>query len=505
MKAMSNLNNIVTINIDIAAPAIDSASFDHLLIIGPPPAVTLPRPLPAVGVYSDLPEVIGAGYTAVGPMADPVGVAARIAFSQSPRPAQIFIATVPEMVTKLTGGTLSVITPANYLTTAVNAEPTVPDPNDLPWLQMTYSRGAGVALMEIVIEKDGAVVFGSDTLPTVANPEAFEQVVIGTPLTPGADAMNIPDGEFAGTYTVTLTATDTDGRVSAITQTLTLNETGQVTQGSGTSSMIPIPADLAAALDTALETTGWYVICSAGIDESLYETIAEWTETQIRLFAYTFLSDTDPVGSIFFRSQGWCGLIHDDDLPADVPQANAYVHVAAVAKCLSHPAGSETWAFKRLAAVNPSQLSSTLVKSIVDGHSNYFTRIAGRNITMNGQVRGGEWIDVIRGRDWLQNDMQLRIFNLLLMNPKIPFTNSGIALVQNEMIASLMAATERGIVAEDEYNEDNELVPGFVTRVPNSMSITATQKASRVLNGCRFSARLAGAIHAVRVDGVLTY
>ena len=120
-------------------------------------------------------------------------------------------------------------------------------------------------------------------------------------------------------------------------------------------------------------------------------------------------------------------------------------------------------------------------------------------------MRGGEWIDVIRGPDWLQNDMQLRIFNLLLMNPKILFTNSGIALVQNEMIASLMAATERGIVAEDEYNEDNELVPGFVTRVPSSMSITATQKASRVLNDCRFSARLAGAIHAVRVDGVLTY
>jgi hypothetical protein len=77
--------------------------------------------------------------------------------------------------------------------------------------------------------------------------------------------------------------------------------------------------------------------------------------------------------------------------------------------------------------------------------------------------------------------------------------------VQNEMIASLTAARERGIVAEDEFNEDGELVPGFTTRVPNSLSITATQKASRILSDCRFSARLAGAIHAIRVDGALTY
>jgi hypothetical protein len=181
------------------------------------------------------------------------------------------------------------------------------------------------------------------------------------------------------------------------------------------------------------------------------------------------------------------------------------LHVAAVAKGLSYPSGSETWAFKRLAAVYPSEISSTLSKVLAEGHSNYFTQIAGRNITMNGQVRGGEWIDIIRGRDWLQNDMQLRIFNLLLMNPKIPYTNSGIALVQNEMIASLKSARDRGIVAEDEFNEDGELVPGFTTWVPNSLSIPASQKAARNLEGCGFNARLAGAIHAARVNGVLTY
>ena len=362
----NNLNDIAIVNIDIAAPAVDSASFDNLLIVGLPPVTTPPNPLPAVGVYSDLSEVIEAGFVAIGDSADPIGIAARIAFSQNPKPSKIYIAAQQE--------------------------------------------GESMALEPV---------------------------------------------------------TDT--------------------------------------LNRALNTAGWYMVCPAGVPENDFKNIAEWTEAQTKQFAYTFLSETDPVSDIYFRSQGWCGLEDDNQDIADVPVSNQYLHVAAAAKCLSHPAGEETWAFKRLAAVLPSQFSGALKKSLVDGHSNYFAQYAGRNITMNGQVRGGEWIDVIRGRDWLQNDMQLRIFNLLIMNPKIPYTNSGIAKVQNEMIASLKSAQSRQIVAENEYDEDGNLVPGFTTSVPNSMSLTATQKASRVLPDCRFSARLAGAIHVVRVDGVLTY
>jgi hypothetical protein len=175
------------------------------------------------------------------------------------------------------------------------------------------------------------------------------------------------------------------------------------------------------------------------------------------------------------------------------------------AKCLSFPSGSETWAFKQLAAVYPSDISTTLRTALTEGGSNFFAQYAGRNITMNGKVRGNEWIDIIRGRDWLQNDMRLRICSLLISEPKIPYTNSGIAKVQNEMIASLKAAQTRGIVAEDEYDGNGDLALGFVTSVPNSQNVTATQKASRILQDCKFSARIAGAIHAARISGALTY
>jgi len=501
----NNLNQIVTVNIEIQQPAVDSANFDNLLIFGPPPAVAPTKPLPAVGVYSGITEVTDAGYVAIGDNADPVGVAARIAFSQNPSPAQILVAPIGAAQPLISNPVLKIITSKNALTDAVPIG-TIPNTSaDLPWLQITYNRAA-VTAMEAEITKDGVSVFGK-SLPTTANPNAYLQVVIGEPYSgnPGADAMNLPAGSEAGEYIVTLTAVDAEGRKTVITQSITFDGAHAAASGGGTFNVIPLSTDIQTALDAAAKTDGWYVLCTAGLDESLYETIAEWTESQIKLFSYTFLSDTDPVGAIYYRSFGICGIINDDDKPSAVPQANQFLNVAFTARCLAYPAGSETWANNRLAAVYPSNLSSTLMNTFKTNSSNYFIKVAGRNITMNGQVRANEWIDTIRGRDWLQNDMQLRIFNLLIMNPKIPYTNAGIAMVQNAMVASLKAARQRGIVAEDEYDDDGALVPGFTTSVPNSASITATQKASRVLVDCKFSARLAGAIHVIRVDGSLTY
>jgi hypothetical protein len=501
---MSKLDEIVTVNIDIAAPAVDEANFDNLLIVGPPPAVMPSEPPPLIGAYADLAEVNAAGYVSSGGKADPIGVAARIAFSQNPKPARIFIAAQQRYagyVQPIRNAELKIITASNAAAEGLPVGTINPSFDDLPWLQLSYERDA-VTSLGIEIEKDGVVVWGK-MLPNTANPNALVQVVIGTPPTnTEADQMNIPSGYEAGTYTITLTAVQ-NGLTTVLKRSVEFDGADIYTQAYS-KDIIPLQTPVE-TLTAIAGSTGWYVICAVGIPESGYEEIAEWTESQTKQFAYTFLSDTNPVGAIYYRSQGWCGLVKDHDLPDDVPSANAYLHVAAVAKCLPYTAGSETWAFKRLAAVYPSEISTTLRKALTEGHSNFFSQYAGRNITMNGQVRGGEWIDVIRGRDWLQNDMQLRIASLMFMRSKVPYTNAGIALVENQMIASLKAAVQRGIVAPDEYDEDGSLIPGFVVKVPNAQNLTATQRASRILSDCKFTARIAGAIHVVRVDGVLTY
>lgn len=356
----NNLDRIVTVAIDIASPIADSSSFDNLLILGPAPAAA-DHTAPAVGVFSSLDEVTGTGYIAIGESADIVGVAARIAFSQSPRPTQVYIATM---------------------------------------------------------EADGTV----------------------------ADVL-----------------------------------------------------ERAAAMD------GWYVICPVGLTEAQLKEVMEWTEAHEKVCAFTCLDTDADYGTIYYRSFGIFGKETYSQGIDDVPAANKCMAVGWVAKTLHYHAGSETWAHKQIAGVNPSELTSTEIAALEEKNISYFITTAGKNITYIGKVLAGEWIDVIRFRDWLKNDMQVRVANIFIVNPKVPYTDPGIALVENKMLESLKSGVNYGGIAPDEYDENGDVIPGFKTSVPLAASLSDTQRASRKLIDCKFAARIAGAIHVVDINGSLTY
>ena len=356
----NNLDRIVTVSIDIASPIIDSNSFDNLLIFGPAPAKA-GHTAPAVGVYNSLEEVTGTGYVAVGKDADIVGVAARIAFSQSPSPSKVFIGTLAE-----------------------------------------------------------------------------------------------------------------DG-------------------------------DLASTLDGLLGMNGWYVICPVGLSEEQLNTVIEWTEAQKKMCGFASYKPATASQTIYQRSFGMYCKESDDQADADVSPANQCIAVGWTAKCLNYHAGKETWAHKTINGVAPSSLTSTKIAALEAGNISYFIPTASKNISYQGKTLAGEWIDTIRFRDWLENDMQVRVANLFITNPKIPYTDKGIGLIQNQMIASLKSGVYYEGIAPDEYDEDGNLIPGFTTHVPLSANLTASQKASRKLTDCTFTARLAGAIHFTEIKGTLTY
>lgn len=499
---MSNLADIVKVDIDLNSPAVDGTSFDNLLIVGPGPRIAPSSPPPVVGVYSTLDEVNEAGWSSIGESADPVGVAAMVAFSQSPQPSSVYIAVQQYLEQLIQNVEAKIITSANADELLPAGSYETP-PATLPWLQVAFKQlNLTGGELSITVEKDGTLVYGGNITKLTASENAYFQAQLGTAGGAGEIGLGLETDQQEGVYTITLEA-NLAGQMTVITQTIEYTGgASEVTETIESDPQLEHPTD---TLARALDYTGWYVICPAGIAESQFEEIAQWTEAQTKMFAYTYLADEDPVGEVYYRSCGWYGKETADQAEADVSAANRYLHVAAVADCLAYEPGSETWAFKSLSSIYPSVLSSTQMKALKDGNINYYTTYANKNITQNGKVKAGEWIDIIRFRDWLQNDMQIRILNLLLMNPKIPYTNSGIGLVENQMIASLKAGTERGGVAPDEYDEDGNLIPGFTVAVPNSASLTASQKASRTLTGCKFKARIAGAIHAVEVNGSLTY
>lgn len=266
------------------------------------------------------------------------------------------------------------------------------------------------------------------------------------------------------------------------------------------------------AVETALGYSGWYVCCPAvritdTTNSAKYEAVAALLEAYDKMFCYTETGaiGTPSVGNVYYRTFGVYGKRTSSEVAADMPDANNFANVAYAVKWLSYDSGSETAAFKALSGIYASDLTSAEMKSLADSNLSYIIEVGGKIITMNGKTMAGEWCDVIRFRDWLKNDMQTRVVNLFIANPKVPYTDAGITLVQNQMIASLLSGQARGGIADSEYDDDGNETPGFTTSVPSAASIPSSDKASRILHDCKFSARIAGAIHFAEIKGSLTY
>ena len=101
--------------------------------------------------------------------------------------------------------------------------------------------------------------------------------------------------------------------------------------------------------------------------------------------------------------------------------------------------------------------------------------------------------------------MTCRVFNLLVLNTKVPFTDEGITAIEGKMEESLKVGQKVGGVAPTEYDDDDNEIPGYTIIVPSSASMSDVEKASRQLTGCKFTAKLAGAIQVVNINGNLVY
>ena len=150
-------------------------------------------------------------------------------------------------------------------------------------------------------------------------------------------------------------------------------------------------------------------------------------------------------------------------------------------------------------------MSETEFNAIKGKNGNTYELFRNIAITQNGKVASGEWIDVIRFRDWLEEEIKVRVFNVLINRDKLPYTDGGIAVIEAALRSALEEGQRRGGIAPTEYTETGEENLGFTISVPLASNIDPNTKASRILQDVRFTARLAGAIHATEIRGRFTY
>ena len=239
---------------------------------------------------------------------------------------------------------------------------------------------------------------------------------------------------------------------------------------------------------------------------------AEWTEFNEKLFQFDYqditafpFTDVQDYDKKYIRTHGiFSGLASGYDADSQ-PEYNVFAGAALMAKCFGYAPGSESWDSKELADIEPSGLSEAQKADLTKKSITTFLRYANRNVSFGGKTIGGEWVDVIRFRDWLKDQVQVNIFEAKVKNPKIPYTDNGIAIIKGAITQALDDGVAAGGIPQTEYDADNNPILGYKVSVPLSANISATDKKSRKLKDVSFVARLAGAIHIVEVYGNLTY
>jgi len=185
--------------------------------------------------------------------------------------------------------------------------------------------------------------------------------------------------------------------------------------------------------------------------------------------------------------------------------ATEYPEMAWMGRCFTIAPGGETWALKSLAAITPSKFSDTEQSYIFQKNANAYEQYAENTYLINkGKVASGEWIDVVRFRDWLVDTIQKNMASLMIRQKKVPYTNGGIALIVNNLNGSLIQGQQAGGIAPDERDSEGNTIPGFRITYPNAADVSADIKATRTLY-IEFVALLAGAIQLVEITGSLTY
>lgn len=246
--------------------------------------------------------------------------------------------------------------------------------------------------------------------------------------------------------------------------------------------------------------TNWYALILTDRTVATVLAAAAWIQSEVLIFG---TASADPniineaigtdVTSIAYQLQNlgytrtFC--MYHQDAATDYPEA-AWMGVV-----LPLTPGSETWKFKTLAGIAYSNLTTNQSINSLSKNCNTYQFVGGVGITQNGTMAQGEFIDIIRGIDWLQLTIQNYVYSSLVNSPKVPYTDAGIAVIQSQ----LQRAIQQGI--DNNFITDN---PAPIITVPLAANVSSVDKANRILRNVNFTVVLAGAIHMVQINGTVT-
>lgn len=258
-------------------------------------------------------------------------------------------------------------------------------------------------------------------------------------------------------------------------------------------------ADLAASMAAIqAEDNSWYGIVADQALVSSQQALAAWTEVNKRLAilwtddADTYDATSDGDLASVLKAAGYdrtATIFHEAPAAGD-----DYPDAAWMGEGFPYDPGSSTWAYKTLNGVTKDNITPAKETVLQSKNCNYYSEVGGGNITQEGKVASGEWIDIIIGTDWIEAWLREAVFSALVNNRKVPYTDDGITTVEGIVRGVLVQAAAAGILQKDSIE----------VTVPRYKDIPQADRVNRLLPDVKFTALYQGAIHKTKLNGTIS-
>lgn len=151
--------------------------------------------------------------------------------------------------------------------------------------------------------------------------------------------------------------------------------------------------------------------------------------------------------------------------------------------------------------INENQAAALTAKNC-NVFVNYSNGVA---IIQQGVMCGGFFFDERQGLDWLQNQTQVNLFNILFTSPtKIPQTDPGVHILTTGVESALIAGVNNGLIAPGVWNSSaifgtlqsgQYLDRGYYIFAPSVNTQPENIRAQRIAPTIQVACKLAGAVH----------
>lgn len=269
-------------------------------------------------------------------------------------------------------------------------------------------------------------------------------------------------------------------------------------------SALDNPADFITRIREYDDT--WYFIA---LEERNSQTIIDLATLigAMRKIFFTATSLTAALqGTVLSNATDWVAKLAQDKQPRVVvlwhhTAESDYPEMAYIGYGAPYDAGSISWSNAQLDGVGYSQqvngrpLNAGQKAALETRNCNYVDYDGGLSVVRHGKVSSGQWIDIVRGADWMQYDLTTSLRDLLVNQKggKITYDDRGITRVRQVIESSLERAVTRNFLES------------YTVNVPKASSISTELKRNRILKDVTFSGILAGAIDDVNLQGTVSY